>query len=254
MLAVLTDLARKVVDHTAILRLIEVFDHRSDNRMSELGMLGQAFEFKSINGVDGDYFEFGLWRGRTFCYAHRMKRRYRQHSMKLWGFDSFRGLPDIDDRRNNIWSKGAYACGEPELRRILHRNGFAKEEYQLVPGFYSESLNDNLRLELQGRKAAIVYIDCDLYESAAQVLAFIHPYLVTGTIVCFDDFYCYKGCPDQGEQRALSEFLQAHNELKFTPYLDYAPVGKSFIVRREDESRHSKGRTGSDPPSPRTPR
>ncbi len=80
-------LARKVVEHPAVSRLLEGVDLHSDNRTRERGVLAQAFEFKKINGVPGDYFEFGLWTGRTFCYAHRLKCRYRCGDVKLWGFE-----------------------------------------------------------------------------------------------------------------------------------------------------------------------
>jgi hypothetical protein len=92
------------------------------------------------------------------------------------------------------------------------------------------SLNHELNVRLAGRRAAIVYIDCDLYSSARLVLDFLSRYLVNGSIVCFDDFYCYKRSPDQGEQRALSEFPAGNNHIQFLPWSDYSPVGKSFIL------------------------
>jgi hypothetical protein len=228
---ILTRLAHRTLDSEVVTSMLEVLDVRSANRMSELGMIRQAFEFKVTNQVNGDYFEFGLWRGKTFCHAHRMKRRFRQEGMMLFGFDSFKGLPDIDDQRDNVWNRGAFACDEIELRAILHQNRFQSDEYDLFGGFYDESLNETLHRRLSGRNAAIVYVDCDLYTSTMQVLNFIRRYLVNGSIVCFDDFFHYKGAPDQGEQRALSEFLQAHPDVEFIPYMTYSPLGKSFIVR-----------------------
>jgi O-methyltransferase len=102
-------------------------------------MIAQAFEYQAINEVKGDYLEFGLYRGRTFCYAHRMKHRYGRKDMLLWGFDSFQGLPPIDGSRDNIWAQGEFSCNESELRRILRRNGLTEEEYRLVPGYYEDS-------------------------------------------------------------------------------------------------------------------
>lgn len=227
----LVNLAIITLDSRVALRILDVLDARSANRMSELGMIRQAFEFKAINRVNGDYFEFGLWKGKTFCYAHNMKRRFSQEGMMLFGFDSFQGLPETDDQKDNIWRTGAFACSEKELRQILHRNRFQNKEYDLIGGFYEESLNEALHQRLSGRKAAIVYVDCDLYTSTARVLDFIRRYLVNGSIVCFDDFFHYKGAPDQGEQKALSEFLQAHSDIEFIPYMHYSPLGKSFIVR-----------------------
>jgi len=227
----LTDRMRGLLNNAVSMRLFDVIDRHTDNRMSEKGMLRQAFEFQNINQVKGDYFEFGLWKGKTFCLAHRFKHQYRRNEMTLWGFDSFRGLPPIDDKKDNVWSEGEYAFGENEFRTLLQRKRFKSDEYELVPGFYQDSLTDMLHERMLGRKAAIVYIDCDLYQSTTHVLSFIKRYLVNGSIVCFDDFYCYKAAPDQGEQRALGEFLRAHPSLNFIPYMNYCPVGSSFIVR-----------------------
>src|SRR5882672_6940762 len=115
----LTSFARNLANSRFVSRLIEGVDLHSDNRLRERGMLAQAFEFKQINGVGGDYFEFGLWRGKTFLYAWEMKRRYHCCEMQLFGFDSFEGLPPVDDIRDNIWHGQEFACSERELRRIF---------------------------------------------------------------------------------------------------------------------------------------
>lgn len=199
--------------------------------MTEFGMIAQAFEFRRGNQIEGDYFEFGLWRGKTFLHAHKMKRRYGASDVVLRGFDSFEGLPAHENHPDNIWWKGQFACSEAELRAILKKSGVKEHEYELVKGFYADSLNEALDRRFEGVKAAIVYVDCDLYESARDVLRFIRKYLVNGSIICFDDYYHYRGAPDQGEARAVSEFLDANADVTFIPYFDYAPLGKSFIVR-----------------------
>jgi hypothetical protein len=234
----LLGLARRLAATGGARRLLEGIDLHSDNRMRERGMLAQAFEFKKINGVPGDYFEFGLWRGKTFIYAHQMRQRYRCDEMRLWGFDSFQGLPQIDEDDEgpeNVWQTGQFTCSEREFRAILRRAGVPEQSYRLVPGYYRDSLNSDLRQQFSGASAAIVYIDCDLYLSTRQVLDFVAPLLVNGSIVCFDDYYNYKGNPEQGEQKALAEFLSGHKDVKFLSWLDYSPLGKSFIVRRGGE-------------------
>ena len=225
---------RQILNSPLALRLAEVLDRRTENRMTEFGMLAQAFEFAKINGVQGDYYEFGVWRGKTFKWAHVMKRRYGLSGMKLWAFDSFQGLPAVDVGRDSIWSQGQFACSLPEFRQILASAGVRPEEYEVVEGFYSESLNDAAHQRIGQRQAAVVYIDCDLYESTAEALAFVAPHLAHGAIVCFDDYYNYKAAPDQGEARALAEFKARHAELEVLPYFNYAPLGASFIVRRRE--------------------
>ena len=225
---------RRIASSWPVLRVLEVLDRRMENRMTEFGMIAQAFEFKKINAVEGDYFEFGTWRGKTLLYAHKMKRRYRTDDLVLRGFDSFQGLPAHEDSQDNVWHEGQFACSEDTLRRILRRAGVRDSEVELTKGFYSESLNETLDERLAGARAAIVYIDCDLYESTRDVLRFIGKYLVNGSIVCFDDYFNNRGAPDQGEARALKEFLAANGDLQFLPYFAYAPLGQSFIVRRAE--------------------
>jgi O-methyltransferase len=229
---------RRLLNSTRFLRITEVLDRRSENRMNEFGMLAQAFEFAKINGVKGDYLEFGVWRGKTFRWAHVMKRRYGLRDMKLWAFDSFSGLPEFSETPDNIWNQGQFACSLPEFRRILKSAGVGPDEYETVAGYYSESLNDDAHQRMGGRQAAVVYIDCDLYESTADALRFVAPHLAHGAILCFDDYYNYKAAPDQGEARALAEFRTRYPEIDVMPYFNYSPLGASFIVRHRRGSPH----------------
>lgn len=227
-----------LVNSPFALRLAEVLDRRSENRMTEFGMLAHAFEFAKINAVKGDYFEFGVWRGKTFGYARIMARRYRVAPIVFRAFDSFAGLPPVDRTVNHeVWTEGQFACSRPEFERILAKKGFQPHEYELVEGFYDKSLDDALvaRLKSQNVKAAVVYIDCDLYESTVPVLRFIRHFLQDGTIICFDDYFNYRGQPGFGEQRALTEFLDANPDIRMSPYMPYSPLGQSFICSVRSE-------------------
>lgn len=231
---------RKLLSHPLLLRLFEVVDRRSENRMTEFGMLAQAFEFCKINGVEGDYFEFGVWRGKTFGYARTMARRYRCGPLRFRAFDSFQGLPAVDAGDYEVWHEGQFACSRAEFEVILRRMGFRTEEYEIVEGFYEHSLNASLAetLRNQGIRARVVYIDCDLYESTRDVLAFLVPFLQDGTVICFDDFYNYRGRPGCGEQKAFQEFRDAHPALSFIDYMPYSPLGMSFICHVNPENHH----------------
>src|SRR5262245_60434292 len=202
----------RVLNSAAALRVAEVLDRRSENRMTEFGMLAQAFEFVKINRIVGDYFEFGVWRGKTIGYARVMAKRYRISDIKFRAFDSFAGLPATTENTYQIWSVGQFACSREEFEAILRRKGFVPGEYVLTEGFYSDSLNGKLieTMTHENVRAAIIYIDCDLYESTRDVLNFIKHFVQDGTIICFDDYYNYRGRADMGEQRALAEFLAAH--------------------------------------------
>ena len=84
------------------------------------------------------------------------------------------------------------------------------------------------------RKAAVIYVDCDLYESTVPVLKFIKPFLQRGTIIVFDDWNCFHGDPDRGERRAFKEFMDKELRLKFEEFV-HTNEAKSFIYLGESE-------------------
>ena len=63
------------------------------------------------------------------------------------------------------------------------------------------------------------------------VLNYILPILQTGTILAFDDYFCFNGDPERGGQLALKEFLNRNPQIKIADYLNIGWGGKSFIVK-----------------------
>ena len=187
--------------------------------------------YLSFNHIEGDYLEFGCYGGMTFGLAHKYKHVLGLN-MKLYAFDSFQGLPKpegIDIHAQ--WEGGAFAMGIAEFTNKLEHIGVEKKECVIVPGFYSKSLIENPPVKIGLKKAALVYIDCDLYESTVSVLDYVLPILQTGTILAFDDYFCFNGDPDRGGQLAIKEFLLKNPKIKISDYLNIGWMGKSFIVK-----------------------
>ena len=46
----------------------------------------------------------------------------------------------------------------------------------------------------------------------------------------FDDWFCFHGRPDKGEQRACREWLDANPQISLVPYRDFHWAGRSFLV------------------------
>ncbi len=184
--------------------------------------------FAHINRpLDGYYMEFGSHEGRTM----RLAWRHFQHLFN-WdyiAFDSFEGLPEIEEiDRQEIWQKGRLKTGENEFVKIVARSGMPRDRLRTVKGFYDDSLTPVLSQELLPRKAAVVYVDCDLYKSTVPVLNFIRPFLQRGSIIVFDDWSCFFGDPGKGERLAWAEFLNANPELKFEPFVSTTEA-QSFV-------------------------
>lgn len=203
-------------------------------------MIRLAAEFIRTNRVAGDYLEFGCCRARSFAAAWREARRFAL-PWHLYVFDSFAGLPTP----RGVDGGGAFAAGQfamdlPAFERVARALGVPHDRYTAVPGFYHDSLTEGLRARLPLRRAAFVFIDCDLYESARDALGWVAPYLQTGTVLAFDDYFCFAGDASRGEQRALAEFLAARPEFTLIDWHLFGWHGKSFIVNRR------AGATGGD--------
>lgn len=103
-------------------------------------------------------------------------------------------------------------------------------DVRIVPGFYDETLTADTKEQLSLQRAAIILIDCDLYESTVPVLEFITDLVDQGTILIFDDWYRFKGDPNKGEQRACNEWLQKNPHINLVQYWQQGPQSVAFLV------------------------
>jgi O-methyltransferase len=184
--------------------------------------------------VIGDYFEFGLYRGYSFWSAQRAAKGIGHSSMRFFGFDSFEGLPEVEgnDRKAGIFVSGDYRCSRPELERLLSEHGFDWDCAVLVDGFFDQSLTPEIKQRHAMSSAALVMIDCDLYQSTVPVLRFIADLIQEGTILLFDDWYCFAEADDRGEPRAFREFLAGHPDWTADRRQRFSRYGQAFVMRR----------------------
>jgi O-methyltransferase len=183
--------------------------------LSATHFLYTNFEERLANGY---YFEFGCYKGRTmrFCWRHTR----HNFNFTYVAFDSFEGLPEPDPvDAHPGWKAGDFSMGEQAFVDIVVGAGMPRPRLQTVKGFYDRSLTPELQRQLLPRRASIVYIDCDLYESTVPVLKFLPPFLQLGTVVAFDDWTCYFNSPARGQRRAWREFREANPELNFEPFV-----------------------------------
>lgn len=177
--------------------------------------------------IDGYYMEFGCHEAKTM----RLAWRHTQYlfNWTYLAFDSFEGLPEIEQiDRQEIWQKGKLKTEEQHFVDLVTGAGMPRERLRTVKGFYDASLTPALAQQLLPRKAAVIYIDCDLYKSTVPILRFIPPFLQPGTIIVFDDWNCFGGDPARGERLAWREFREAHPQLRFEPFVTTAEA-QSFI-------------------------
>jgi hypothetical protein len=197
--------------------------------------LNNVMELVARSRIEGDYLEFGVYAGRTFVAAYHFAQMMNLGRMRFYGFDSFQGLPQITgEDLGGEFSEGEYAYTLDDFGRLISRRGVRMDKVQLVSGWYDRVLNAETKRSLPIRAAAVIFIDCDLYESTVPVLGFVADYVQSGTIVAFDDWYCFRGDPEKGEQKAFREWLANNPSFEALEYRRFAAHGNSFIMRKHE--------------------
>jgi O-methyltransferase len=213
----------------------------------EHGCLYTAASFIAWNQIEGDYLEFGVYQGDSFATAYRAihDQRRRQSSLmdnssenqqkkrtppRFFAFDSFSGLPEGPGARHADYAPGAYACSQESFTRNIAGLGVDLKDVVIVPGFYDKTLSRQTKQQHGLRRAAMVMIDCDLYESTVPVLDFLTDLVDQGTILIFHDWFRFRGSPKYGEQRACREWQQRNPHLELVEYWREGPQAVSFLV------------------------
>lgn len=224
-------------------RLFRDLSNRSDV-FGRLSMTELAVQFIKVNKIQGSYLEFGVFRGSTFANFYYLFRK-NNLSINMFAFDGFQGLPQptgVDATPGHAqFGEGEFSCSQEEFIEELSARGIPRGAYAITPGLFQESLTPDLYGKLDLSRAAIVYVDCDLYESTNPVLDFVLPILQDGTLLIFDDYFCFKGNPGFGERRAFREFLERNPTIEVTDYAKFSSVGQAFIVHVQDSSDGSLG-------------
>ncbi len=214
--------------------------------------LKRAVEYAIISGVRGDVAEFGCYFGHTAAILAKalweMEKKYgqcdRAHGIaqrRLWAFDSFEGFPEATDPvdiasphiKAGLWFAGQPAGGTAEGVGVQCANWIDGNRVWVVSGWYKDTL---CKLP-PGQKFAVIHIDCDYYESTKQVLDHLlgHGMLSDGCTILFDDWYCNRGSPDYGEQRAWADAWSTHRGAspigyRYSDWGPYGTLGRRFIV------------------------
>ncbi len=166
--------------------------------------------------VAGDVAEFGTCGGVT---AQALAAAMKCHGRHDWApkkvlhlFDSFSGLPHatnvVDQSSPHVqkgwWKAGSCSCpiGEKELR-VRACQFLPHDQVSIHAGWFCNELP-----KLPGEtRFALLHIDCDLYQSAKDVLDFVlgNGLLSPGGMIVFDDFNCNRASEEWGERRAWAE-------------------------------------------------
>lgn len=146
------------------------------------------------------WLEFGVASGDSINYISKFTND------KIYGFDSFEGLPE---KWRDGFDIGAFG-----------RNGNlpeVNENVELIKGLFSVTLPNFIKKH--NKKISFIHMDADLYSSTKFVLDTVKNYIDKDCIIIFDELVNYPGFDGEtGELRAFYEFIEENN-------VDYEWIG-----------------------------
>lgn len=176
----------------------------------------RMIEMINFNRISGDYAEFGCCSATTFRIAYRTFQstylNFGQERRHMWAFDLFAGLPTSLDPRDEhkMWRAGSYDMLLDKFVELCDNANIPRDAYTAVKGFYRDSLIESPEQPtIDLKNICLAYIDCDMYSSTKDVLAYLAPRLKHGMVICFDDYFCYNSKMISGEKLAFSRHYAA---------------------------------------------
>lgn len=159
---------------------------------------------QSIN-IEGDIAECGVYQGGTLL-GIKLVLNSLGSNKKIFGFDSFEGLPNpsdndkIENKHPREALKGFFSdCSFLKLNTKI--NDLNLISIKLVKGYFSDTLSN-----YDEYKFSLVHLDCDLYDSYKECLNFFYDRVSEGGFIVFDE-YDYSQDVYPGAKKAIDEFL-----------------------------------------------
>lgn len=171
--------------------------------------LNYVFENDNIisNSKESLLMEFGVFQGNTINYiAEKVKD-------KVYGFDSFEGLPEKWDRPGAMYDKGAFS-NNGNFPNVL-------SNVVLIKGWFSDTLP---RFILSNNSPIkFIHVDCDIYSSTKTIFDLLENNIENNCVIVFDELINYQGFEGDGELKAFYEFVTKNK-------IDFEYIGMNGVL------------------------
>jgi hypothetical protein len=159
-----------------------------------------------IGDISGDVVECGVASGTSLAMLASLLRA-RGESRHIWGFDSWRGLPqpsatDLSTETSvaaeRMFSHASIQGVYEELAAYGLTDSHRMADIRLVPGYFADTVP-----KFSGR-VALLHIDADLYHSYKTCLGLLWDKIQRGGVVALDE---YEDPSWPGATKAVEEFV-----------------------------------------------
>ena len=218
-------------------RIISSINPAVIHNLEKYYTLKKVHYLSAIEDIEGDYLEFGVFTGSSFCHSIRCNNKLihlnpTALSTKFYGFYSFKGFGEISEEdKHSFYTDENFDTDFQKVQKRVAK--VAKHtSFELIPGFFSESLSKGPS-SLGIKKARIIFVDSDTYSSSSEALIFCQSLVQVGTFIILDDYFSYKGSLERGVKKAFDEFLEITG-IQIRRVFTYGMGGAVFIVSKID--------------------
>ena len=208
------------------------------HNLDKARMLKKIMWHLNVDGVNGDYFEFGVAHGHSMRsaqqavkHSHSNKLGVKQIQRQLFGFDTFDkfiGGGEID--AHPTWDGDAFNVPYHKVKARFKTDSsihLIKIDVNLLSA--SEEKYQYADFGILN-KAAVILFDMDLFGPTLSALTWMGGSIQQGTFLIFDEFFSFSGNSRKGEARALQQFLDSNPNIKVRDFGNYGAGGKVFVV------------------------
>lgn len=169
--------------------------------LDRMNQFHEALDTVRLEKIEGDIVETGIWRGGAIIFAASYLKVYGLSSKKVFGCDSFEGLPKPDpdypiDAGDIHHTINILGVSLPEVVSNLVKYGVDPQDVKLVKGWFKDTLP-----QLDVEAISILRLDGDMYSSTIQSLNALYHKVTNGGYVIIDD-WCLEGA-----RKALEDFF-----------------------------------------------
>jgi hypothetical protein len=175
-----------------------------------------------INKIQGDYVEFGVYRGEMMYSAAKI---LSPHIRKYIGLDTFTGLPEPVDGDSDVFvfkDKGFMSSPKSVVEKLME--GF---DTCLIEGDFRDKATMD-KLALATKKIAVLSIDCNWPSSIKVAMEESVRYMQHGTIIFLDDYFA--GVNHRNFHDQLLEEFSKNTSWRFIEFSTYPPAARAFLV------------------------
>lgn len=195
-------------------KFVETYLKDAQQVDSDAGVLRFASDHVTLKGA---YLELGVCTGKTINFIAALNPQ-----QKIYGFDSFEGLPTPWDRDDITFKAGTFGRKNKNfVPPVLHN-------VELYGGVFQDTLPKFKEQILRGTPIAFLHVDCDTYSSTKDTFRVLGENIVPGTIIVFDELYNYPGF-ERHEWKALQEFLK--DKRLSVEFLAFNPLHEQVALR-----------------------